>query len=112
MYFNLYGKTYYIQQSGFTKVTINTTGIGIGTTPTQPLHIATYASRTQTYKYLNYAGIRGPGTYTQNYGIHFSCAVCTSEFNAISDEKIKTNIENLEFGLNIIKKNETSNLKL
>ena len=90
---NLYGKNYYFQQTGFSKVTINSIGLGIGITPTYPLHITTYASSTQTYKFLNYSGIGGPGTYLQNYGIYCSYAVCASEFNAISDERIKTNIE-------------------
>ena len=58
MHFNLYGKKYFFQQTGFSKVTITSTGIGIGTeTPTYPLHIITYASSTQTYKYLNYSGL-------------------------------------------------------
>ena len=37
-------------------------------------------------------GVGGPGTYSQNYAIYCSYAVCASEFNAISDEQIKTNI--------------------
>ena len=66
-----YGKTYFFQQTGFSKVTITSTGIGIGTeTPTFPLHII--------------------------FSIYCSCAVCASEFNAISDQRIKTNIENLD----------------
>ena len=86
MYVNLYAKSYCFQQTGFTKVTINSTGIGIGICPTYPLHITTYASSTQTYKYLNYSGVGGPASYTQNYSIYCSYAMCTSEFNAISDE--------------------------
>ena len=79
--------------------------MGIGTnTPLFPLHIAGYQSSYQTYKFLNYNGIGGPGGYTNNYSIHCSYAVCSSEFNAISDERIKTNINNLELGLNIITK--------
>ena len=94
---------YVFQQTGFSKVTITTTGIGIGTeTPTFPLHITTYVASTQTYKFLNYSGIGGPGSYTNNYSIYCSNGVCASEFNAISDAQIKTNIENLELGLDII----------
>ena len=89
MYFNLYGKTYYFQQTGFTKVTINSTGIGIGCTPTSPLQITTYASSSQTYKFLNYSGIGGPGTYGQKYSIYCSYAVVASEFDAFSGERIK-----------------------
>ena len=104
VYFNLYEKSYYSQQTGFTKIIINRIGIGIGTsTPSYPLHITTYASSTQTYKYLNYSGVGGPGTYTQNYSIYCSYANCASEFNAISAFHIKTNRNNLELGLNIIK---------
>ena len=57
-------------------------GIGIGiTTSLFPLHQSSY----QTYKYLNYNGIGGPGGYTNNYSIYCSYAVCASEFNAVSD---------------------------
>ena len=92
---NLYGKTYYFQQTGFTKVTINSIGIGIGLTLSYPLNISTYVASTQTYKFLNYSGIGGPGTYTMNYSIMCSYAVCASEFDSVSDERIKTNIQNL-----------------
>ena len=77
MYFNLYGKKYCFQQTGFSKVTITSTGIGIGTeTPLFPSHITTYIASTQTYKFLNYSGIGGPGSYTNNYSIYCSNAVC------------------------------------
>ena len=89
MYFNLYGKSYYFQQTGFSKVTINSMGIGIGCTPTSPLQITTYASSSQTYKLLNYSGVGGPGSYTMNYSIMCSYAVCASEFDAVSDQRIK-----------------------
>ena len=70
--------------------------MGIGTnTPLFPLDIRVYQSSDQTYKFLNYNGIGGPGGYTNNYSIYCSYAVCASEFNAISDERIKTNINNL-----------------
>jgi len=104
MYFNLYGKTYYFQQTGFSKVTINTTGIGIGITPTYPLHITTYVASTQTYRYFTYSSTGGPGTYTQNYSIYCSYAILGSEFNAISDSRIKTNIENIDSSIDIINK--------
>ena len=43
----------FFQQTGFSKVTITSTGIGIGTeTPTFPLHITSYVASTQTYKSL------------------------------------------------------------
>ena len=71
--------------------------MGIGTTtPLFPLHIALYQSSYQTYKFLNYNGLGGPGGYTNNYSIYCSYAVCASEFNAISDIRIKTNINNLD----------------
>ena len=74
-------KKYIFEQSGFSKVTITSTGIGIGTeTPLFPLHINTYVASAQTYKYLNYAGVGGPGTYTQNYSIYCSYAICASSF--------------------------------
>ena len=80
---NLNGKCYYFQQTCFTKVAINSIRIGIGCTSTVPLHITIYAASTQTYKYLNFGGVGGPGTYTQKYSIYLSYAVCSSEFNAI-----------------------------
>ena len=96
MYFNVYGKKYFFQQTGFSKVTITSTGIGVGTeTPTFPLHITTYVASTQTYKFLNHGGIGGVGTYTNNYSIYCNNAICASEFDAISDQRIKTNIKNL-----------------
>ena len=41
-------------------------------------------------------------TYTQNYAIYCSYAICASEFNSISDERIKKYIEHLELGLDVI----------
>ena len=96
MYFHVYAKKFFFQQTGFSKVTITNTGIGIGTeTPLFPLHITNYVASTQTYKYLNYSLVGGPGTYTQNYSIYCSYAICASEFNVISDEHIKKYIEKL-----------------
>ena len=93
---------YYFQQTGFTKVTINSMGITIGCTPTIPLEISAYAASTQMYTYLNYGGVSGPGTYAQNYSIYCSYTVCASEFNSISDAQIKTNKKKLELGLDLI----------
>ena len=42
------------------------------------------------------------GTYTQNYSIYCSYAILGSEFNAISDSRIKTNIENIDSSIDII----------
>ena len=71
-------------------------GLGIGTnTPLFPLHIAGYQSSYQTYKIENYNGVGGPCSYTNNYSFYCSYAVCASEFNAISAERIKTNTSNL-----------------
>ena len=61
-----------------------------------PLHIAVYQSSYQAYKYLNYNGVGGPGGYIHNYRVYCSYAICASEFNAISDKQIQTNINNLE----------------
>ena len=59
VYFNLYGKKYYFQQTGTTN-------------PIYPLHINTYIASTQTYEFLNYSGLGGPGTYSQTiaYTVH------------------------------------------
>ena len=66
------------------------------------MHITTYVSSTQTYKFINYSGVGGPGTYSQNYSIYASFAILGSEFNAISDSRIKKYIENLDSSLDII----------
>ena len=106
MYFNLYAKSYYFQQTWFTKVSFNSIGIVICYTATIPLQISTYVASTQTYKCLNSGGIGGPGTYTMNYNysIAIVCnfAVCASEYDAFSDERIKINIQNLCSSLDII----------
>ena len=64
----------------------------------------------QIHLYFQYNGIGGPGGYTKNYSNYCPYAFCASEFNAISDERNKTNINNLELGLNIITKNKTTDL--
>ena len=51
-------------------VQYNSIGVGIGCVPTSPLQISTYASSTQTYKFWNYDGVGGVGTYSQNYSIY------------------------------------------
>ena len=45
---------------------------------------------------MNYNGVGGPGTYSQIYSIYCSYAIMAAEFDAISDARIKTNVENLE----------------
>ena len=64
--------------------------------------LSTYVASTQTYKFLNYGGIGRPGSYANNYSIYCSNAVCASEFNAISDQRIKSNIQNLNLSIDII----------
>ena len=56
------------------------------------------------YKFLNYSGLGGVGTYSQNYSIYCSYAVIASEFDAISDERIKMNMENLYTSIDILNK--------
>ena len=51
---------------------------------------------------MNYNGVGGVGTYSQNYSIYCSYAVVASEFDAISDERIKTNIENIYTSIDIL----------
>ena len=51
---------------------------------------------------MYYGGVGGPGTYTNNYSIYCSNAICASEFDAISDQRIKTNIQNLGSSIDII----------
>ena len=71
------------KKTGFSKVTINSIGIGIDATTLYPLHLTTYARSTQTYQYLSYSGLGGPGTYTQNYGIYCLYAILGSEYNSM-----------------------------
>lgn len=72
--------------------------LGIGTTsPAAPLHVATSASQNVgSYGYLNTGGA---GTYTLNnytsYSIQADQRIRASEFNAISDRRIKTDIVQL-----------------
>ena len=66
------------------------------------MQITTYASSLPTYKFLNYSGVGGPGSYTMNYSIMCSYAVCATEFDAVSNQRIKTNIQNLESSIDII----------
>ena len=51
---------------------------------------------------MNYSGIGGPGTYSQNYSIYASYVILGSEFNSISDSRIKTNIENIDSSIDMI----------
>ena len=90
MYFNLYGKNYYFQQTGFSQVTMNSMRIGIGCTHVF-LHYTqttTYASSTQIHKLLTYNGVGGPGSYSQKYSMYCSYEVIASEFDAIRDAQI------------------------
>lgn len=72
--------------------------LGIGTTsPAAPLHVATSASQyVGSYGYLNTGGA---GTYTLNnytsYSIQADQRIRATEFNAISDSRIKTDIVQL-----------------
>lgn len=68
-------------------------GIGINTpTPTFPLHILGGTSATYTYGYLNSWVPTGKYTGAGTYGIYAQERIVASEFNAISDSRLKTGV--------------------
>lgn len=73
--------------------------VGIGTTsPAAPLHVASYATQyINTYGYLNPSNTAGNYTANQNinYSIQADQRIRANEFNAISDIRIKKNIQPL-----------------
>ena len=78
--------------NGETMVITSAGNIGIGTsTPTCPLEINGFASvNGGTYGFLNSSGITGTGTGSNNYSIKVSHRIMASEFNAVSDQRVKT----------------------
>ena len=68
--------------------------VGIGTNnPSFPLEVATSGgSYTGTYGYLNSNGNTNTTTDTNPYSIKASGRILASEFNAVSDQRIKTHI--------------------
>ena len=77
MYYKVYSHTCYFQNRRFSNFTIST--FGIGCTPTYPLQISTYATSAQTYKFLNYNGVGGHGSYNQTCSIYCSYTTAASE---------------------------------
>lgn len=81
--------------------TANSNFIGIGTTtPTFPLHVYTTVSATITgqYGYLNSnSNPTGTGSNTSNIpvGIYANGRVVASEIDALSDYRLKTNIQDI-----------------
>lgn len=75
----------YVEQGGY---------VGIGTNnPAYPLHITSTQSATFTYGYLNSSGLTGTTTNgTGTYSIYVTGRVAASEFNAVSDARIKTSV--------------------
>ncbi len=81
--------------SANTDVVINSDGyVGIGTgSPSCPLEIEGYASLNPgSYGYLNSLGNTGTSGGSAHYSIKASDRVMAWEFNAVSDHRIKTNI--------------------
>ena len=69
--------------------------VGIGTNnPSCPLEVSGSSELIATYGYLNSSGATGTsGPQINDYSIKASHRIMASEFNAVSDQRIKTNIK-------------------
>jgi hypothetical protein len=64
--------------------------VGIGTTtPAFPLDVFSTVSSAQTYGYLNPSGLVGTSVGTSNYSIRAEGRILATEFNAVSDARLK-----------------------
>ncbi|OQX75781.1 MAG: hypothetical protein B6D64_11065 [Bacteroidetes bacterium 4484_276] len=82
---------------GTDKFSFNGGNVGIGTTrPSCPLEVFGYGNMTYNYGYLNSGGNTGTNSGTNHYSIRAAYRIVAEEFNAISDQRIKTdfNISN------------------
>lgn len=69
--------------------------IGIGTTtPSCPLEIDGYSTLSGSWGYLNSNGSTGTSSGNAHFSIKASDRIMASEFDAVSDKRIKTNIKN------------------
>ncbi len=78
------------------RLTVNGSGnVGIGTSsPTCPLEVNGSSNLSDSYGFLNSSGTTGTGSGSNPYSIKASDRIMASEFNAVSDQRIKTNINN------------------
>jgi hypothetical protein len=74
--------------------------LGIGTTsPAAPLHVASYTNQTISYGWLNSGGNVGSASnQTVPISIQADARIRAGEFNAVSDARIKTDINTLNTG--------------
>ncbi len=80
--------------NGALLIITNSGNIGIGTVnPSCPLEINASANLTASYGYLNSSGLTGTYSGTSTYSIKVSNRIMASEFNAVSDKRVKTNFE-------------------
>lgn len=64
--------------------------VGIGTSsPSFPLEVTSYVASNQSYGFLNPSGVIGTASGTSNYSIRASERIIASEFNAVSDARLK-----------------------
>ncbi len=69
--------------------------VGIGTyNPSCPLEVSGFNSLAANFGWLNSSGNTGTASGTNNYSIKAQYRIMASEFNAISDRRVKTNIKN------------------
>ena len=75
-------------------VVLKNGNIGIGTSsPSCPLEINNSTSIYASYGYLNPSGATGQANGTNSYSIKVSQRIMASEFNAVSDRRVKTNFK-------------------
>jgi hypothetical protein len=92
------GSVLYVEQSGYV-------GIGVSD-PSYPLHITATENASLSYGYLNALGSVGTASNSSgSYSIYASGRVAASEFNAVSDSRIKTSVSTIdpEFALTCIR---------
>jgi hypothetical protein len=101
-------KTYVGSYLAPVKFVVNDDGnVGIGTdNPSCPLEINGSNDIFANYGYLNPSGNTGTGSGTNQFSIKTSHRIMASEFNAVSDRRIKTNIVSSNMSSDLLKINK------
>lgn len=91
-----------VTTNGTERFRIDSAGkVGIGGTPSFPLDVASVISSAQTYGYLNSSGTTGTTSGTADYSIRAVGRILASEFNAVSDGRLKDINFNLDSDLSL-----------